>query len=169
MELRSIHVNDTADRQYVTLVETEGAEKEGVEKGGPEKEAPEKEALEQGGFKKGGFKHERAAKDGARTLTIVIGWNEVQAVDRFVKGVCPPRPLTHELLASLLTASGAVLDRVDVTELKEGTFYAVLRLTRADGSTVDVDARPSDALALATALSKPIFVAEAVIEAARDE
>ncbi len=144
MELRSIHVNDTADRQYVTLVEKEGLEAEGA-----------------GG--KG------AKKDGGRTLTIVIGWNEVQAVDRFVKGSAPPRPLTHELLASLLTASGAVLDRVDVTELKEGTFYAVLRLTRADGSTVDVDARPSDALALATALSKPIYVAEAVIEAARDE
>jgi bifunctional DNase/RNase len=149
MELRSIHVNDTADRQYVTLVEKEGVEKEGGEAEGA------------GG--KG------AKKDGGRTLTIVIGWNEVQAVDRFVKGASPPRPLTHELLASLLTASGAVLDRVDVTELKEGTFYAVLRLTRADGSTVDVDARPSDALALATALAKPIYVAEAVIDAARDE
>jgi len=157
MELRSIHVNDTADRQYVTLVET--IEKEGVEKG----------AVEQEGSKKGGLKQQRAGQDVPRTLTIVIGWTEVQAVDRFVKGLSPPRPLTHELLASLLTASGAVLDRVDVTELKEGTFYAVLRLTRADGSTVDVDARPSDALALATALSKPIFVAEAVIEAARDE
>jgi uncharacterized protein len=129
MELRSIHVNDTADRQYVTLAE----------------------------------------QDGPRTLTIVIGWNEVQAIDRFVKGARPPRPLTHDLLAALLSASGATLDRVDVTELKEGTFYAVLRLTRADGSTVDVDARPSDAIALATALAKPLFVAEAVIEAAREE
>jgi bifunctional DNase/RNase len=115
MELRSIHVNDTADRQYITLAEKLDAE------------APE------------------------------------------AKGVRPPRPLTHELLASVVDASGAVLDRVDVTELKEGTFYAVLRLTRADGSAVDVDARPSDALALATALGKPIYVAEAVIEAARED
>ncbi len=164
MELRSIHVNDTADRQYVTLVEKEGVEKEGVEAEGVEGRGVKKSAGE-----KAGGKPERSGKDGGRTLTIVIGWNEVQAVDRFVKGIPPPRPLTHELLASLLTASGAVLDRVDITELKEHTFYAVLRLTRADGSTVDVDARPSDALALATALSKPIFVAEAVIEAARDE
>ena len=129
MELRSIHINDTADRQYVTLAE----------------------------------------KDGSRTLTIVIGWNEVQAIDRFVKGSPPPRPLTHELTAALLEAVGATLERVDVTELKEGTFYALLRLTRADGVTVEVDARPSDALALATALKKPVFVQEAVIEAAKDE
>lgn len=129
MELRSIHINDTADRQYVTLAE----------------------------------------KDGSRTLTIVIGWNEVQAIDRFVKGSRPPRPLTHELTAALLEATGATLERVDVTELKEGTFYALLRLTRADGGTVEVDARPSDALALATALKKPVFVQEAVIEAAKDE
>lgn len=128
MELRSLHVNDTADRQYVTLAE----------------------------------------KGGGRTLTIVIGWTEVQAIDRLVKGTPPPRPLTHELLAALLKASGATLDRVDVTDLKEGTYYAQLRLTRADGSTHDVDARPSDALALAAALGRPIFVAEAVIEAAAD-
>ena len=107
-----------------------------------------------------------AEKDGTRTLTIVIGWTEVQAVDRFVKGARPLRPLTHELMVALLEALGATLERVDVTELREGTFYAMVRLTRADGTTVEVDARPSDALALAMALKKPIFVAPAVIEAA---
>lgn len=126
MELRSIHINDTADRQYVTLAE----------------------------------------KGGSRTLTIVIAWNEVQAIDRFVKGAHPPRPLTHELLVALLSATGATLEQVSVTELKDGTFYALVRLTRADGGTVEVDARPSDALALAAALDKPIFVEDAVIEAA---
>lgn len=129
MELRSIHINDTADRQFVTLGE----------------------------------------KDGARTLTIVIGYTEVQAIDRLVKAARPPRPLTHELLVTLLEATGAKLERVDVTELKEGTFYALLRLVRADGQVVEVDARPSDALALAVALAAPIHVADAVIEAAEDE
>jgi bifunctional DNase/RNase len=128
MELRSLHVNDTSDRQYVTLAE----------------------------------------KDGTRTLTIVIGWNEIQAIDRVRKGQRPPRPLTHELLSSVIGASGATLDRVDVTDLKEGTFYARLRLTKSDGANVDVDARPSDALALAVALKRPIFVAEDVIENAQE-
>lgn len=129
MELRSIHINDTADRQFVTLGE----------------------------------------KDGTRTLTIVIGYTEVQAIDRLVKAARPPRPLTHELLVTLLEATGAKLERVDITELKEGTFYALLRLVRVDGQVVEVDARPSDALALAVALAAPIHVAEAVIEAAQDE
>jgi hypothetical protein len=128
MELRGLHVNDTADRQYVTLGE----------------------------------------KDGPRALTIVIGWNEIQAIDRVVKGARPPRPLTHELLAGVIGALGATLDRVDITDLKEGTFYAQLRMTRPDGTQVDVDARPSDALALAMALKRPIFVAESVIEAAAE-
>jgi hypothetical protein len=126
MELRSIHIDDTADRQYVTLAE----------------------------------------KGGERTLTIVIAWNEVQAIDRFVKGTHPPRPLTHELLVALLTAAGATVEQIAITEFKEGTFYALVRLTRADGGTVEVDARPSDALAIAAALDKPIFVEAAVIEAA---
>jgi uncharacterized protein len=129
MELRNIHINDTADRQFVTLAE----------------------------------------KEGTRTLTIVIGWTEVQAIDRLVKGAKPPRPLTHELLLTVLEASGVTLERVDVTRLEEGTFFAVLRLKRADGTAADVDARPSDALALAVALQKPIFVEEAVIEAAQEE
>jgi bifunctional DNase/RNase len=129
MELRNIHINDTADRQFVTLAE----------------------------------------KDGTRTLTIVIGWTEVQAIDRLVKGTKPPRPLTHELLLTVLEASGVTLERVDVTRLEEGTFYAVLRVKKSDGSPADVDARPSDALALAVALQKPIFVEEAVIEAAQEE
>lgn len=129
MELRSIHINDTSDRQFVTLAE----------------------------------------KDGSRALTIVIGYTEVQAIDRLVKGARPPRPLTHELMVTLLEAAGARLERVDVTELREGTFYALLRLVRADGSVAEVDARPSDALALAVATAAPIHVAEAVIEAAQDE
>jgi bifunctional DNase/RNase len=129
MELRNIHINDTSDKQFVTLAE----------------------------------------KDGTRTLTIVIGWNEVQAIDRLVKGARPPRPLTHELLLTVLETAGLTLERVDVTELKEGTFYARLQVKRLDGTAGEIDARPSDALALAVALQKPIFVDEAVIAAAQEE
>lgn len=106
---------------------------------------------------------------GGRTLTIVIGWAEVQAIDRLVKGTKPPRPLTHELMLSLIEASGTTLERVEVTDLKEGTYYARLHLVRADGSKAEVDARPSDALAIAVALQKPILVEEAVIAAAQED
>jgi bifunctional DNase/RNase len=123
MELRSIQISDTGDRQYIGL-------------------------------------HE---KGGTRTLTIVIGYGEVQAIHRFIHGEKPPRPMTHDLLVGTLLAAGATLDRVDVTTLREGTFYAVLRVRRADGTVHDVDARPSDAIALATAMKRPLFVAEQVL------
>jgi bifunctional DNase/RNase len=123
MELRSIKINDTGDRQYIALGE----------------------------------------KGGERTLTIVIGYAEVQAIDRFVKGMATPRPLTHDLIVHLVEAAGVDLEQVAVTELKEGTFYATIRLARPDGKVVEVDARPSDAIALATATKRPIFVEEAVL------
>jgi len=104
--------------------------------------------------------------DGVRTLTIVIGYGEVQAIDRFVKDVRPARPLTHDLAANLIEATGAQLERVDVTELRDGTFYAMIRLVRPDGTVAEVDARPSDAIAIATAMKRPIFVAEEVLEEA---
>jgi bifunctional DNase/RNase len=124
MELRSIKISDTGDRQYIGLGE----------------------------------------KEGARTLTIVIGYGEVQAIQRFVKGEQMQRPMTHDLIVALLQASGAEMERVDVTDLKDGTFYAVIHLRRADGKTAQVDARPSDAIAIATALRKPIFVSEQVLK-----
>ena len=101
-----------------------------------------------------------------RTLTIVIGYNEVQAIDRFVKEQNPPRPLTHDLVSNLIVASGCKVERVDITELRNGTFYAMIRLERPDGSVAEVDARPSDAVALATSLKAPIFVAEDVLREA---
>ncbi len=103
---------------------------------------------------------------GMRALTIVIGYSEVQAIDRFVKSQRPPRPLTHDLVANLIEASGCHVERVEVTELRAGTFYALVRLIRPDGSIAEVDARPSDAVAVATALQVPIFVAEDVLEEA---
>ena len=104
--------------------------------------------------------------DDDRSLTIVIGYNEVQAIDRFVKGKRAPRPMTHDLVSNLVEATGCRVERVDITELRNGTFYALIRLERPDGSMAEVDARPSDAVALATALKAPIYVAEEVVEQA---
>lgn len=103
-------------------------------------------------------------KSGERTFPIVIGFFEAQAIDRFVKEEALPRPMTHELLAHLIEAMGGRVEKVEVTNLKESTFYAVIHLVGTDGRLVEVDARPSDAIALATATKAPIFVAEQVIE-----
>ena len=103
-------------------------------------------------------------KDGERTFPIVIGFYEAQAIDRYVKEEVFPRPMTHDLLSHTIEALGARVEKVEVTHLKESTFYAVIHLLRQDGTTVQVDARPSDAIAVATAAKAPIFVAEQVLE-----
>jgi bifunctional DNase/RNase len=103
---------------------------------------------------------------GARTLTIVIGYSEVQAIDRFVKEIRPQRPLTHDLVTNIVQATGCTVERIEVTELRGGTFYALIRLQRPDGTVAEVDARPSDAIALAAANQAPIFVAEDVLNEA---
>lgn len=103
-------------------------------------------------------------KAGDRAFPIVIGFAEAQAIHRFVNEQTLPRPLTHELLANVLQVLGARLEKVAITNLKDSTFYAVLHLVTSDGRAAEVDARPSDAIAIATAVKAPIFVAEAVIE-----
>jgi bifunctional DNase/RNase len=104
-------------------------------------------------------------KEGERTFPIVIGYYEALAIDRFVKETAVPRPMTHDLLVKIVEALGARLAKIEVTNLKESTFYAVLHL-ELDGKKVEVDARPSDAIAVATALKSPIFVSEKVLEEA---
>jgi bifunctional DNase/RNase len=104
-------------------------------------------------------------KDGDRTFPIVIGYYEALAIDRFVKETPVPRPMTHDLLVKTVESLGAKLAKMEVTNLKESTFYAVLHL-EIDGRKVEVDARPSDAIAVATALKAPIFVSEKVLEEA---
>lgn len=102
-------------------------------------------------------------KSGPRQFPIVISIYEAVAIDRFVKEQATPRPLTHELLHGVIRALGAAVARVEVTQLKEGTFYANLVLLR-DGQEVHVDARPSDAIAVAVRNQTPIFVHEDVLE-----
>jgi bifunctional DNase/RNase len=104
-------------------------------------------------------------KDGDRQFPIVIGLFEAVAIDRCVRDRKTKRPMTHDLMASLVPALGATLERVIISDLRENTFYATLILTRAGSSQpVEVDARPSDAIALAVHVNAPIFVQDRVLE-----
>ena len=101
--------------------------------------------------------------DGDRQFPIYIAIYEATAIDRGIKEFRAPRPLTHDLLCSVIAALGAELERVVVCDLRGGTYYAKLVLKR-DGSAIEVDARPSDSIAIATQLGVPIYVAEEVLE-----
>ncbi len=102
-------------------------------------------------------------KDGERSFPILIGINEALAIDRRIKGVATPRPMTHELLGNVIQALGGELERIVVNDLRDSTFYAQLHIRR-DGELIEVDSRPSDAIALGSALDTPIFVAEHVLD-----
>jgi len=102
-------------------------------------------------------------KDGPRTFPILIGINEALAIDRRIKGVTPPRPMTHDLLAGVIRAMGGVLEKIVIRDLKEHTFFAALHI-RTDGKVVEIDSRPSDAIALGAAMDTPIYVASRVLD-----
>jgi uncharacterized protein len=88
---------------------------------------------------------------------------EIFAIDRRLKGIKPPRPMTHDLLANIIDGLGARVERIVIDDLRNHTFYAKIHLS-IDGRRVQVDSRPSDAIALCAALSAPIFVAEHVFD-----
>jgi len=101
-----------------------------------------------------------------RALPIWVGVCEASAIALQVENVTTPRPMTHDLLRNVINDLKARVDRVVVTELKDSTFYAVIML-EVQGEMVAVDARPSDAIALALRAKAPIFVEEAVLESAK--
>ncbi len=101
--------------------------------------------------------------DGQRVFPIVIGLNEAAAIERRLMGQHPPRPQTHELLAGVIEALGASIDRVVINDLQQHTFFARLVLRRGD-ELFDIDARPSDAIALGVATDVPIFVEDHVLQ-----
>lgn len=101
--------------------------------------------------------------EGERMFPIVIGLFEATSIDRRIKGFQSPRPLTHDLLASVIEHLGGELQDVFINELREHTYFARLRIRR-DGELTEVDSRPSDAIALAVTVNAPIYVAEEVLE-----
>ena len=100
---------------------------------------------------------------GDRYLPIWIGPAEAQAILTRLQETETPRPMTHDLLASTVAGLGAEVVRIEVTDLRDNTFYARITLRR-DGADVELDSRPSDAIALAVRTQAPIFAADAVIE-----
>ncbi len=105
-------------------------------------------------------------KAGDRVLPIWVGVFEANAIALQMENISTPRPMTHDLLRNILSEIEADVQRIVVCELKENTFYAMIYLDRA-GQTMAVDARPSDAIALALRTKAPIFVEEAVVESAK--
>jgi bifunctional DNase/RNase len=104
-------------------------------------------------------------ESGTQTLPIWIGMFEAHAVALQLENSSPSRPMTHDLLMHVIEAFGATVREVHVTDVRDGTFYAVIYLTTAKGETMAIDARPSDALALALRTHAPVLVAEHVIAA----
>ncbi len=102
-------------------------------------------------------------KDGQRSFPIVIGLHEAWAIDRAVKEIPTPRPLTHDLLTSVIMQLSGGIERIEISDLKNNTFYAKI-IIKQNGSALEIDSRPSDAIALAMQGNTPIFVAKTVLE-----
>lgn len=99
--------------------------------------------------------------NGNRRLPIIIGAFEAQSIALEIEGIKPPRPLTHDLMKSIIDSLGVDLAEITISELRDGTFYAKLSL-----DSQEIDARPSDAIALAVRYGAPIFVADKVMSEA---
>jgi bifunctional DNase/RNase len=97
---------------------------------------------------------------GMRRLSILIGADLAQAIALELEQIKPPRPITHDLLKNVIESLGATLVEITISELRDSTFYAILTL---DQTPAEIDARPSDAIALAIRFNAPIFVAESVL------
>jgi len=103
--------------------------------------------------------------DGSKRLPIIIGAFEAQAIALEIEGIKPPRPLTHDLLKQLTDSLGATVIEIVIDELRDNTFFAKIIL-EISGFSQEIDARPSDAIALAVRTQAPIYVAAAVMDAA---
>jgi uncharacterized protein len=101
--------------------------------------------------------------EGNKYLPIWIGHSEAAAILMRLQGASTPRPMTHDLVTDMLSQLDAEVVRITVTELKENTFYASITVSQ-NGSEIEIDSRPSDAIALAVRAEAPIFVADQVIE-----
>ena len=102
-------------------------------------------------------------KNGERNFPIVIGMRENLAIDRRLKGIELPRPMTHDLLANTIRDMGGQVEKIVICDLREHTFFACLYV-KADGKTIEIDSRPSDAIALSVGIKAPIFVHQQVFD-----
>ncbi|MBV8781934.1 MAG: bifunctional nuclease family protein [Phycisphaerae bacterium] len=101
--------------------------------------------------------------DGERKFPMVIGTDIALTIHRRLNGETPPRPMTHDLLASVIEHLGVKVTQIEINNLQNGTFFAKIHLQR-NGTTVEVDSRPSDAIALGVTSNVPIFVADHVLD-----
>ena len=101
-------------------------------------------------------------KEGERFLPIWIGAMEATAIAFALQGIVTARPMTHDLMKNLLEELGVSIDRIVITELRDGTFYAVIQMQQ-NGSSYEVSSRPSDAIALAVRVNVPVFANEEVL------
>jgi uncharacterized protein len=106
--------------------------------------------------------------EGERSFPIVIGLFEATSIDRRVKGMIAPRPLTHDLIAGVVEQMGGELQDIVISDLKEHTYFAKLRV-RHEGELIEVDCRPSDAIAVAVTAKVPIYVSEEVLGEALED
>lgn len=102
-------------------------------------------------------------RNGSRTLPIFIGVNEARAIERKLKDVPLPRPLTHDLILDIIGKMGGNVSRIVVNDLRDETYFAYIEI-RQNGEIFEIDSRPSDAIAVAVRTRAPIFVEEKVIE-----
>jgi uncharacterized protein len=101
--------------------------------------------------------------EGDRTFSIMIGIFEATSIDRRVKKMPSPRPLTHDLVVNVVEQLGGEISDIYISELRDHTYYAKLRV-KNNGELIEVDSRPSDAIALAVTANVPIYVAEDVLD-----
>lgn len=101
--------------------------------------------------------------DGDRSFPIVIGMTEAMAIERRSKGIELPRPMTHDLLANVIEDMDGEIDKVVISDLANGTFYAVLYVN-IEGETIEIDSRPSDAIAVSAGMDVDLFVDEDIFQ-----
>jgi len=102
-------------------------------------------------------------RNGERSFPVIIGIVEIFAIDRRLKGIQSPRPMTHDLIDNVIDGLGVKVDKIVISDLRNHTFYAKIYLS-SDGRIVEVDSRPSDAIALGVGSNAPIYVAEHVLD-----
>ncbi len=105
-------------------------------------------------------------REGQRSLPIVIGEYEAQSIALALENLKPPRPITHDLTVNLLDTLGAGMESVIISDLRDNTYFAIIRLTTNSDEVLEVDARPSDAIALAVRLDTTIYVSDEVMQQA---